>query len=64
MTYLSSATFLGGPLDGTTYRRVGGRFPTRLVMPVNGRTHLYVAIYDGQRVTYRHVRAMAVEVVA
>jgi hypothetical protein len=55
---------MGGPLDGTTYKRRGKRFPTRLLMPVMGRTHLYLAIYDGRRVTYRHARAMTVEAVA
>jgi hypothetical protein len=55
---------MGGPLDGTTYERLGKKFPTRLLMPVMGRTHLYVAIYDGQRVTYKHARAMTVEAVA
>ena len=64
MTSRSSATFMGGPLDGTTYERLGKKFPTRILMPVMGRTHLYVAIYDGRRVTYRHARAMTVEAVA
>jgi hypothetical protein len=64
MTSPSSATFRGGPLDGTTYRRTGKRFPTRLVVPVGGRTHLYLAIYDGRRVAYQHARAMTVEAVA
>jgi len=64
MTSPFEATLTGGPLDGTTYKRTGKRFPTRLLMPVMGRTHLYLAIYDGRRVTYRHARAMTVEAVA
>jgi hypothetical protein len=69
MTSRSSATFVGGPLDGATYerlgkKRLGKKFPTRLLMPAMGRTHLYVAIYDGRRVTYKHARSMTVEAVA
>lgn len=64
MTSRFSATFVGGPLDGATYERLGKKFPTRLLMPAMGRTHLYVAIYDGRCVTYKHARPMTVEAVA
>lgn len=64
MTSPFSATFRGGPLDGTTYKRTGQRFPTRLVVPVGSQTHLYLAMYDGRRVTYQHARAITVEAVA
>jgi hypothetical protein len=65
MTSRFDATFLGGPLDGTTYRKVGGaKFAERLVVPVDGRTHLYLATADGKRVVYKHARAMTVEAVS
>ena len=65
MTSPSSASFHGGPLDGTTYeRRQDRKFVPRLHLEVNGVVHVYVALVERDTVVYRHVGVAALEVIA
>jgi hypothetical protein len=48
------AEFIGGPIDGSMYRRVGKAFPAELMVWHQPSSHLYLASQEGSRVVYRH----------
>jgi hypothetical protein len=55
------AEFVGGPLDGSTYERIGDRFPTKLQIEVDGYVYGYVArINELGGVVYRFTGRLSV----